>query len=202
MKRGCFSLIFVVAGLALFSYGVDIVGTRIDRQRFPWGYESPGRSTLAGTWVGTLVSGSGKRLGMLVEMHLAPLDYHRQRSQIVRSRGRSTWLIGRVLTCTGSSRPHEFEMQGDPEDYRNGSRFRLSMHPKADSLVTDGLAPSHMVGQWGGKDSIDLLVSLHLRRGKSAITSTDDPDTGPDQRVTLTRGTEADFTATCARLRG
>jgi len=56
-----------------------------------------------------------------------------------------------------------------------------------------------MKGQWGGKDSITLDVSLHLRRGKSAISSSDDPDTGRDTRVTLNRGTEAEFTALCSR---
>ena len=198
MKRrgGCFTLVLAVAGLALFSYGISVVGTSIDRKRFPWGYEKAGTSTLAGTWVGTLVSGSGKRLGMLVEMRLAPLDYHRKRAQIIRSR-RSTWIIGRVLTCTGPGRRNEYEMDGKPEDFKNGSRFRLSMHPKADSLVSDGLAPSHMLGRWAGKDAIDLEVSLHLRRGTSAISSSDDPDTGRDQRVTLTRGTEGDFTRAC-----
>ena len=198
-KGGCLRWILVIAFLTLFVYGIDLVGTRIDRSRFPWGYETPGTSTLAGTWVGTLVSGSGKRLGMLIDMRLAPLDHNRRRGSIIRTH-RNTWLIGRVLTCTGAGAPQEYVLDGDPEDYRNASRFRLSMHPKVDSLTADGLAPSHMVGRWGGKDAIDLEVSLHLRKGTSAISSSDDPDTGRDQRVTLNRGTEADFTATCGRL--
>jgi len=86
-----------------------------------------------------------------------------------------------------------------PEGPTDGSRFRLSMHPLVDSLAADGLAPSHMKGQWSGKDSITLDVSLYLRRGKSAISSSDDPDTGRDTRVTLNRGTEAEFTALCSR---
>ena len=200
MKRrgGCFSFILAIAAVGLFVYGLEIIGDRLDRTRFPWGYDAPGKSTLAGTWVGTVTTGSGQKLGMLLDMRLAPLDYHRRRPPIIRTR-RSTWLIGKVLTCTGSGRPNEYELDGDPDDSK-ASRFRLSMHPKADSLVTDGLAPSHMKGRWGGRDSIDLEISLHLRRGKSAISNSADPDTGRDTPATLNRGTEAQFTALCSRL--
>jgi hypothetical protein len=203
MKRssGCLKGILILAGFLAFALGLDVLGARIDRSRFPWGHKGSGGSTLAGVWVGTLVSGSGKRIGMLIDMELAPLDYRGQRSRFLRTR-RSTWLVGRVLTCTGPGAPSEFEMDGRPENNRDPSRFRLSMHPKVDSLAKDGLSPSHMIGRWGGKDAIDLAVSLHMRKGKSAITSSDDPDTGPDQRVTLNRGTESDFAALCGRLRG
>ena len=200
-KGGCFSWILMICGLALFVFALDAIGARIDRARFPWGYESPGKSTLAGTWVGPVTTGSGQRLGMLIDMKLAPLDYHRRRHAPMFRTRRATWLIGRVLTCKGPGRPNEFVLDGDPED-NGASRFRLSMHPRADSLMTDGLAPSHMKGRWGGSDSIDLEVALHLRRGKSAISTSADPDTGRDTPVTLTRGTEAQFTALCSRLAG
>jgi len=55
-----------------------------------------------------------------------------------------------------------------------------------------------MKGRWGGGDTIDLSVSLYMRKGKSAISSTGDPDTGPDQHVTLRRGTEAQFNSLCS----
>lgn len=201
MKRrgGCFSLIVGIGAVALFSFGLSVIGDRIDRARFPWGYDTPGKSTLAGTWVGPVTTGSGQRLGMLIDMRLAPLDYHRRRGQIIRTKRRSMWLIGRVLTCTGAGKPNDFELDGDPDD-NGASRFRLSMHPRVDSLNADGLAPSHMKGKWGGGDSIDLLISLHLRRGKSAISSTDDPDTGRETPATLDRGTEPQFTALCRNL--
>jgi hypothetical protein len=197
-KGGCFTWILAIAAVGLFAFGLEVIGDRIDRARFPWGYDAPGKSTLAGTWVGTVTTGSGQKLGLLLDMRLAPLDYHRRRPPIIRTR-RSTWLIGKVLTCTGPGRPNEYEVDGDPED-NGASRFRLSMHPKADSLITDGLAPSHMKGRWGGGDSIELEISLHLRRGKSAISNSADPDTGRDTPATLNRGTEAQFTALCRRL--
>jgi hypothetical protein len=71
-----------------------------------------------------------------------------------------------------------------------------------DSLNTDGLAPSLITGRWGGGDSIDVLISLHLHRDGAAITNSADPDTGPDQRAALERGTEAEFTALCRGLTG
>ena|SRR5688572_2794560 len=197
-KGGCGRLILVIIGFAVFVFALDFAGDKLDRRRFPWGYVTPGVSTLAGTWVGPVATKSGEPLAMLIDMKLAPLDYHRRRGQMFRTR-RSTWLIGRVLTCKGPGRPAEFVLDGDPEDQREASRFRLSMHP-ADSISPDGLAPSHMKGQWGGKDSITLDVSLYMRRGKSAISGPDYPDTGRDTRVTLTRGTEAEFTALCGKL--
>src|SRR5688572_9523019 len=160
-KGGCFSSILVIVVLGLFVFGLDFVGDRIDRRRFPWGYETPGTSTLAGTWVGPVVTGSGKRLGMLIDMRLAPLDHNRRRRTPVFRTQRMTWLIGRVLVCPRPGHPQEFEMDGMPEGPTDGSRFRLSMHPLVDSLAADGLAPSHMKGQWSGKGSITLDVSLY-----------------------------------------
>lgn len=198
-KGGCFPLILGIAGVALFLFVLRTIGDRVDRARFPWGYETPGKSTLAGTWVGPVTTGSGQRLGMLIEMRLAPLDYgRRRRVPIIRTR-RSRWLIGRVLTCTGPGKPNEFELDGDPEA-DGASRFRLSMHPRVDSLNVDGLAPSHMKGMWGGADAINLEISLHLRRGKSSISNSADPDTGRDTPATLNRGTETQFTTLCNTL--
>lgn len=197
-KGGCFSSILAIGAVALFAFGLEVIGDRIDRARFPWGYDAPGKSTLAGTWVGPITTGSGQRLAMLIDMRLAPLDYHRRRPPIIRTR-RSTWLIGRVLTCTGPGRHNEFVLDGDPDD-SNASRFRLSMYPRVDSLNTDGLAPSHIKGRWSGGDSIDLQISLHLRRGKSSISNSADPDTGRDTPGTLERGTEAQFTTLCSTL--
>ena len=200
-KSGCLRGILLIAALLLFVLGLDFAASRLDKRRFPWGYETPGTPTLAGTWVGPVTSGSGQRLGMLIEMRLAPLDHHRRRSQMLRTR-RSTWLIGRVVTCNGRMNPEAYEMDGRPDgDNRNASRFRLSMHPVNDSSAYEGLAPSHMQGRWQGRDAIDLLVSFHLRKNRSAITSSDDPDTGRDTPVTLNRGTEADFNSLCGRLR-
>jgi hypothetical protein len=104
-----------------------------------------------------------------------------------------------VLVCAAPRRVQHFTAWGEPADDA-ASRFHLSLSP-ADSVPPDGLAPSHIRGRWDGGDSLALEASLYLRRGKSAISSTDDPDTRGDTPVTMTRGTEAAFDSLCSRLR-
>ena len=197
-KSGCGSWGIAIGLVAAVTIGLSAIGNRIDRMRFPWGYADSGRPPLVGTWVGSVTTGSGKHLAMLLDMQLAPLDYHRRRgAPIVRTR-RSTWLIGHVLVCGSPGRVAHFDINGKPDD-GTASRFRLALST-TDSIPVDGLAPSHLRGQWNGGDALALEASLYLRRGKGAITSSDDPDTGRDTPVTMKRGTEADFTALCRRL--
>ena len=47
--RGCGSFLLVLVFLVAVSVGLDIVGERIDRWRFPWGYADMGHPSLAGT---------------------------------------------------------------------------------------------------------------------------------------------------------
>ena len=113
---------------------------------------------------------------------------------------RTRWLEGYALLCANPGRATRFKVWGKPDDERAASRFHLSLSP-ADSVPPDGLAPSHIQGRWGGGDSVALSMSMYLRRGKSAITSTNDPDTGRETEATLRRGTEAEFTALCGKTR-
>ena len=68
-KSGCASFLLVIACLWLFTMGLDWLRNTIDRARFPWGYASPGRSTLAGTcsWPAT-------RDACLIPRRFAPRD--------------------------------------------------------------------------------------------------------------------------------
>jgi hypothetical protein len=175
---------------------MEAVGKTIDRARFPWGYPDSGHPALAGTWVGPLVTASGQRLGMLMDIELAPLDRGRRRAPLFRTR-RSHWLEGRVLVCTIPGGIRRLKASGKPDDASTASTFHLGASP-ADTLGPDGLAPSTIRGRWGGGDTVDLTVSLYMRKGKSAISSTGDPDTGPDQHATLRRGTEAQFNSLCS----
>ena len=194
-KSGCGSGFLGIALLLGFVVGLGWLADRIDEQRFPWGHASSGRPTLTGTWVGPVTTGSGQRLGMLIDMQLAPLDRNRRRKPIIRTR-RSHWLEGRLLLCSGGGPVRHFTVSGKPDDTKAASRFHLSMVP-ADSVPPDGLAPSHIQGKWSGGDAVDLSVSLYLRRGRSAISGSNDPDTGPDTPATLKRGTEAEFNSLC-----
>ena len=105
------------------------------------------------------------------------------------------------MTCGNPGPVQRFTLTGKPDDERAASQFHLGFYP-ADSTPHDGLAPSHIKGRWAGADEVQLAVSFYLRKGKSAISSSDDADTGRDTPVTLKRGTEADFTALCGTLGG
>ncbi len=197
-KPGCLTGILVFGIFVALTFGLHELAERIDIWRFPWGHAESGQPTLTGTWSGIVTTGSGQRLGMLLSMHMAPIDSGRKwPGGVIRTRG-NHWLAGRVLLCPSDGRVKRFTMWGEPEDKRRGSRFRLSLYP-ADSVPPDGLAPSHIQGRWTGGDSLALALSLYLRKGKSAISSTNDPDTGPDTPATLTRATEADSNSLCRR---
>jgi hypothetical protein len=180
--------------------GLDWLRNTIDRARFPWGYANPGKSTLAGTWVGPIVSGSGQHLGMLVEMGLARWTTGVVGNLPSSGRAGRTGSEGRALVCARPGRIQRFTFHGEPEDAKTASRFHLAFRT-ADSVPPDGLSPSHAQGRWSGGDSLGLALSLYLRRGKSAITDSADPDTKGDTPATLARGTEAEFNALCSRLR-
>jgi hypothetical protein len=178
--------------------GGHYLAIEIDRRRFPWGYADSGTPPLVGTWVGPFTTRSGKRLAMMIDIELVPLGRGRRSTPIIRTR-RHGWLEGRVLVCDGPGRVRRLEASGEPND-NGASRFHLGTSP-TDSLPPEGLAPSHLYGRFDGSDSLALEASLYLRRGKSAITQSDDPDTGlKNTPLTLRRGTEAMFTSLCGRL--
>jgi hypothetical protein len=202
MKRnpgcGCGPGLLGVGLLCALVVGGHYLAIYIDKARFPWGYADSGTPPLVGTWVGPLTTRSGKRLAMMVDIQLVPLGRGRRGTPIIRTH-RHGWLEGRVLVCDGPGRVRHLEASGEPNDNR-ASRFHLATSP-TDSLPPEGLAPSHLYGRWDGSDSLALEASLYLMRGKSAITKSDDPDTGlRNTPLTLGRGTEATFNSLCARL--
>lgn len=201
MKRkfGCGPGLLGLGLLLAFVVGEHYLAIYIDERRFPWGYANSGTPPLVGTWVGPFTTRSGKRLAMLLDVELVPLGRNRRGTPIIRTK-RHGWLEGRVLVCDGPGRVRHLEASGEPNDGR-ASRFHLATSPTDSAPPPEGLAPSHIYGQWAGADSLALEASLYLRRGKSAITKSDDPDTGlRNTPLTLRRGTEAAFTALCGRL--
>jgi len=196
-KSGCGPGLLGLGLFFAFVLGMDYLAIQIDRRRFPWGYADSGKPPLVGTWVGPFTTGSGKRLAMLIDIELVPLGRGRRYTPIIRTQ-RHSWLEGRVLVCDGPGRVRHLEASGEPNDSR-ASRFHLGTS-STDSLPPEGLAPSHLYARWDGADSLALEAALYLRRGKSAITQSDSPDTGRNTPLTLRRGTEATFTALCGRL--
>ena len=102
-----------------------------------------------------------------------------------------------MLVCTIPGGIRRLKASGKPDDTNTASTFHLGTSP-ADTVGPDGLQPSTIKGRWDGGDKVDLTVSLYMRKGKSAVSSTGDPDTGPDQHTTLRRGTETQFNSLCS----
>jgi hypothetical protein len=197
-ESGCAPGVIGIGLLLAFAVGEHYLAIYIDKRRFPWGYADSGTPPLVGTWVGPVTTGSGKHLAMMLDIELVPLGRDRRGTPIIRTQ-RHGWLEGRVLVCDGPGRVRHLEASGEPNDNR-ASRFHLATSPK-DSMPPEGLAPSHLYGRWDGADSLPLEASLYLRRGRSAITKSDDPDTGLNKTpLTLRRGTQASFDSLCSRL--
>jgi hypothetical protein len=197
-KFGCGPGLLGIALLLAFVIGEHYLAIYIDKRRFPWGYADSGTPPLVGTWVGPVTTRSGKRLGMMLQIDLVPLGRGRRGTPIIRTQ-RHGWLEGRVTVCDGPGRVRRLDASGEPNDNR-ASRFHIATSP-TDTTSPEGLSPSHLYGRWDGADSLPLEASLYLRRGRSSITKSDDPDTGLNKTpLTLHRGTQATFDSLCSRL--
>jgi hypothetical protein len=204
IRSGCAILAGVVLLLAVFSGAMELFWTRIDQRRFPWAYAETGRSTLTGTWVGSLATNRGARRALYLDLQLKPLDFdggrrRRRRASDVYRRATSDKLVGELRMCGGPKGEQRFTLHGNNVT-DDASRFRLSFYP-ADSVPPDGLAPSHLRGAWDGRDSLRIEADLYVRQGKSAITNSADPETGAPQPGALHRAEPNEYPALCARLR-
>lgn len=130
---------------------------------------------------------------------MVPAPITSRRGKIRVRGGREAKLEGEVRFCAAPGQVQGFTANGDTQDDREASRFVLSLYPVED-VTKRGLAPSHLRGRWGGGDRLDLEVDLYLRQGDSAITSTDDPDTGRPATAETRRADQAAFRALCASL--
>ena len=199
-KSGCGPGLIGLGLLIGFVFGEHYLAMYIDKRRFPWAYADSGRPLLVGTWVGAFTTRSGNRLAMLLDMQLVPLGRDEKGTPIIRTDRHGGWLEARVLVCDGPGRVRHLAAWGRPND-NQASRFHLGTSPTDSGPPPEGLAPSHIYGKWDGAESLALEVSLYLRRGKSAISKSDDPDTGLRRTpLTLRRGTDAAFTALCSQL--
>ena len=195
-KSGCGSILVALVVVAAVAFAFTTLADRLDKWRFPWGYADSGRPTLIGTWVGPIRTGSGRRVTMLVDIQLVPLDHRRRRRGSFRTR-LSRWLGGDALVCAGPGIVKRFTLRGAPDDERAASRFHLAVTP-ADSVRADGLAPSHIGGRWSGGDSISVAVTFVMRRGTSVAHGGPDPDMNTDAPGTLRRATQAEFNSLCS----
>jgi hypothetical protein len=187
-----------VAALWLLASAIEIFWQRLDERRFRWAYAKWGQPTLTGTWVGTLTTGGGAQLGMYLDLRLEPIRVFGRRRQNVRRRARGANFEGALRLCGGPAGEQRFAFDGTNDDAA-ASRFHLGLYP-ADSIPPDGFAPSHMRGSWNGRDSLALDADMYVRRGRAAISHSDDPHTSRPAHAFMRRGTEADFRALCGAV--
>jgi hypothetical protein len=185
---------YVAIGLFLLvALGISSAGELLEQKvLYPWSDTSGGRAALIGTWVGEMRTGRGEPRGVFLDM-----DRHRSTGR--RRCGNCPNVEGEARMCDARGLVRAYSLWGTVEN-RRGSSLRMGLTPEP-SPPPDGLSLSHLRGTWDGADALALRATLHLRRGASAISSSDDPDTGRDHPLALRRGTEAEWRALCARLR-
>jgi hypothetical protein len=186
---------YVAIGLCLVAvFAISAAGDLLDEKvLYPWSDTSGGRAALVGTWLGEMRTGRGLPRGVY-------LDMDRYRSTGRRRCGNCPNVEGNARMCDERGLVRTYALWGTVEN-RGGSSLRLGLTPEP-SPPPDGLSLSHLRGTWDGADALAMQATLHLRRGQSAISSSDDPDTGRDHALALQRGTEEAWRALCARLRG
>ena len=182
-----------IGGFLVVAAGIAGLGKLLEvKVLYPWSDTSGGRAALVGTWVGEMRTGRGEPRGVLLELE-------RYQSTGRGICGRCNNVVGTARSCDGRALVREYTIWGTVAD-RRGSALRMGLTPNPDP-PPDGLALSHLRGTWDGADALALEASQHVRRGVSAITSSDDPDTGRDHPLPLRRGTDAEWRSLCARLR-
>jgi hypothetical protein len=146
----------------------DIPQWTVDMMFYPWARADP---PLLDEWVGRLTTGNGKQLDVLFVL---------ERPESILEGGacyRCPQIEGRALTCDATGQVRRYRLSGSPRD-RRGRELHLGFVPEPDP-PPDGLELDIVTGGWDGADALMLQADFFWRRGRSAISSTDDPATQP-----------------------
>jgi hypothetical protein len=176
----------VVVGFAMFA-----VSTAMEVPMAPWMRSFGLWPTLTGTWHGMLETPSGRRSLMYFDIQGEVFSAGRRYIRGNNIRGSARW-------CDGSGQIRDYEISGDVDNWR-GTRFHLSTRSVVDR--EDGEWPTAIQGDWSGDEirTTGVLVS-HSRTATATATRSSRSPGPPPIRITLRRGSEADFLAACGRL--
>jgi hypothetical protein len=195
---GCLALIVFLAAIV---FGGPLVPRLFDRLFAPWAFESAGHPALPGRWVGLLTTTTGRRRGVVLDLRL-PEPSIRGRSGILRRDWRSTphgELAGTARVCDDRGQVRSYTIEGEP-DNRQATRLHFYVTP-AETPAPEGLTLSWVKGAWDRADRLDLRTQFYWRKGSSAISGGEYPDTQAEGTLEMTRGGEAEFQAVCRRVK-
>lgn len=159
-----------------------------DAMFHPWAHADP---PLIDRWVGQLTAGNGDRLDLVLSLQRADTEECHNCNEIE----------GTAVTCDARGTVRRYRLAGSPKD-RHGRQLHLGAVPEQQP-PPDGLELDAVRGTWDGADTMDLAAGFFWRKGKSAISSTDDPATQPvpvrlQRRGASRNSTPNSRTAACA----
>jgi hypothetical protein len=174
----------IVIGLLVLTLGGGIDWFH-DMLLYPWARATP---PLLDQWVGQLTTGDGERLTVVFALE-------RGTDSDGTVCANCAQIDGRAVTCDARGRVRRYEVSGSPTD-RAGHRLHLNVKPDTDP-PPDGLEFRSASGTWDGADTLALQAKFQWRRGRSAISSSDDPATQPVPLV-MARAATAPTSRPCA----
>jgi hypothetical protein len=132
---------------------------------YPWAHADP---PLFDRWSGRFTAGNGDRLDLVLVLR-------RDRPSNGRVCTRCNQLEGTAVTCDARGTVRRYRVAGSPRD-RHGHQLHIGAVPEP---LIDGLELDTLTGTWDGADTLTLEADFFWRRGKSGISSSDDPATQP-----------------------
>lgn len=172
--------------VVVFSNAIDRASDMVFR---PWALADP---PLLDHWVGTLTAGNGVRMALALDLRRA---FDRNGDYPC---ARCAQIEGTATTCDERGTVLRYHISGSPKD-RHARSMLLGATPEKEP-APDGLEFSTVSGGWDGADRLDIEADFVWRRGRSTISSTDDPATQPVPAPLERRGAGA-FEAICAQVR-
>lgn len=187
-RLGCVTrllLLLVIVAVALgLVYGFDILVTA------PWAYGIFGRSTLTGSWTGTVQTQRGARY--VFYLHL---EHSRYFTDLPTTEGTGRGGLGKIFGslswCARDGLTRSLTVEGTAD--HSASHVNIGVH--VPDHPRSGLYPSSFHGAWHGS-TLALRVSFVWRQGISAISSS---ARWPDLSLTMHKRGYRAYQAACAQ---
>lgn len=181
--------------LLLIGWGV-LVG--LQASFYPWGRSLSGAPTLTGRWLGELVTPTGARQVVWLDMALP-----------YRSCANCPKIDGEASVCDGRGPVLQHSLSGNVAD-RSGKQFTLRLTEQKEGAAA--LRIAFIDGRWSG-DRLDLTttlvvpgqpITMRVEKDAAGRETTTVVGGHPDTRAPVTfamhRATPAEFAAACAKL--